>query len=705
MTCRKHHGRRKVKSEEVAKSGWPTLRHPAAMDATATQDTAGMSISTRIAMGFAAVLLLTVTVAVIGWRGLNSYAEHVDVASRTAALDTRLNQARLEEARYLLDVEPAASRQVRALTDALRADVESLLADRTHPMDHQILSEALDKLATYRKSFDEVVKLEADKFAGLAKLRRQTSVLLEAAQSVSAAQEDRYRTLLARLREAPADDGALAALDSSVRLGGIAGRLVQETRGALLDVQQFLIENGGSGGTALNAGIDRLLHVVGDMRRSAPDPDALKAVDDLTASVLGVETEFLLVVDIIQSRLNARAAMRDAAAAVSERVGHLVEMQMTERETGRARAAFLLWSGALGALGVGILLSIVIARSLTGPIAATTRAIQRLSEGDLSTAVPGTGRRDELGAIGRATVSVIQVLHGLHHEMHRLSGVTTGAAGTATASEFHGAYGEMIALLKDTGSAFQRIGEQATQVAVAAGQASTAIGHVSDGASEQTDDLDQVATAVGQSARAIAHVTDSTRDASDMVKDAAGFADKGRDDMARLLRVSQTIAENSRRIGRITEAITQIAVKTNILSVNASIEAARAGEQGKGFEVVAEEVGKLADNAVESARQIADIVETAAAMAQEGMTVTEQARRMMDGLAERVARIDKAFQSVAVAMEQQQASVREIERSVESVRTVASKNAAASEEIAATMVHLSRLADETRRQVARFKAV
>lgn len=668
-----------------------------------------MSIATRISLGFSAILLLTVSVAAVGWNGLDTYAERVEVASRTATLDSKLNLARLEEARYLIDIDPSASRRVRFLTDSLKADGEALLNDPAHPVDPVILGEALDKLAAYRKTFDEVVRLEVEKFAGLSKLRKQTSTLLIAAQSIARTQADRYTESVIRLRTDPMDSEAMAALESAVVLSNIANRMIQETRGALLDIQQYLIESGGSGRDSLSASIDKLLYVVADAKKNALDASTQADLANLTAAVLGVETEFLLLREIIQQRSKARVAMKSAADAVSERVDTLVAGQLAEREAGRSRAVALLWTGALGALGVGALLSLLIARSLSNPITATTRAIQRLAEGDLTVAIPGTGRQDELGAIGRAISSVIQVLHGLHREMHRLSGVATsgGEAETpsARAIAFNGAYGEMVELLKQTGAAFQAIGDQATQVAIAAGQASTAVAQVSDGASEQTGDLDQVVIAVGQSARAIAHVTDSTRDVSDMVKDAAGFADKGRQDMARLLSVSQTIAENSRRIGRITEAITQIAVKTNILSVNASIEAARAGEQGKGFEVVAEEVGKLADSAVDSARQIADIIETAATMAAEGTAVTEQARRMMDGLAERVARIDQAFQAVAVAMEQQQASVKDIEGSVESVRMVASKNAAASEEIAATMVQLSRLADDTRRQAERFKAL
>ncbi|MBP2312458.1 methyl-accepting chemotaxis protein [Azospirillum soli] len=665
-----------------------------------------MPIGTRIALGFATVLLLTVSVAVIGWNGLSTYAGRVELASRTSSLDAKLSRARQEEGRYLAEGDPTAVRRVRALSDEMKGEAEQLLAHTDFPVDAEALREVVAKLDAYRKAFDQVVALGADKFGGMEKLRKQTASLMVVAQTLNQAQAPRHAEALRQLKAGEAGEDTLEILESSGLLLNIAGRLVQETRGALLGVQQFLLDNNPAGRARLDEGINKLLSVTGDARTNARDKATLAEVDKLTPSVLAVETEFLLVVDVVERQNKARAAMMDAAAAVSDRVAHVVAEQMADREAERTRASTLITVGALGALAVGVLFSLLIGRSLTRPITATTRAIQRLSEGDLTVTVPGTDRRDELGAIGLAIQNVIAVLHGLHGEMHRLSGVAVQGGGEPVAhQEFKGAYGEMVALLQETGAAFRRIGEQATQVAVAAGEASTAVGHVSEGAQEQTDDLDLVVSAVGQTARAIAHVSDNTRNASDMVKAAAGFAEQGKEDMARLLKVSQTIADNSRRIGRITEAITQIAVKTNILSVNASIEAARAGEQGKGFEVVAEEVGKLADNAVESARQIAEIVESASTMAEEGMQVTGQVGRMMDDLAERVAQLDRVFQSVAVAMEEQQSSVKEIEANVESVRTVASKNAAASEEIAATMQQLSRLADETRQQVARFKAV
>ncbi|HBS03397.1 MAG TPA: hypothetical protein DEA96_00425 [Leptospiraceae bacterium] len=62
-------------------------------------------------------------------------------------------------------------------------------------------------------------------------------------------------------------------------------------------------------------------------------------------------------------------------------------------------------------------------------------------------------------------------------------------------------------------------------------------------------------------------------------------------------------------VRQITTIMTEIADKTNLLSLNASIEAARAGDAGRGFAVVATEVSKLADYTAENVRKIGEIVE------------------------------------------------------------------------------------------------
>lgn len=61
-------------------------------------------------------------------------------------------------------------------------------------------------------------------------------------------------------------------------------------------------------------------------------------------------------------------------------------------------------------------------------------------------------------------------------------------------------------------------------------------------------------------------------------------------------------------INKVIEAIAEISSHSNLLGLNAAIEAARAGEQGKGFAVVAEEMRKLAAQSKDSAKMVTDIL-------------------------------------------------------------------------------------------------
>ena len=94
--------------------------------------------------------------------------------------------------------------------------------------------------------------------------------------------------------------------------------------------------------------------------------------------------------------------------------------------------------------------------------------------------------------------------------------------------------------------------------------------------------------------------------------------------------VESTVEATNHTLGRLEEAfasvnkitgiMTEIADKTNLLSLNAAIEAARAGDAGRGFAVVADEVSKLADYTGQNVRQIAGIVA-------ESMATIDQARK------------------------------------------------------------------------------
>ncbi len=74
------------------------------------------------------------------------------------------------------------------------------------------------------------------------------------------------------------------------------------------------------------------------------------------------------------------------------------------------------------------------------------------------------------------------------------------------------------------------------------------------------------------------------------------------------MKVVNEMKSQSEKILNISQTINDIADRTNLLSLNASIEAARAGEQGRGFSVVAMEVQKLAEQSLQSSKEIHQIV-------------------------------------------------------------------------------------------------
>ena len=356
--------------------------------------------------------------------------------------------------------------------------------------------------------------------------------------------------------------------------------------------------------------------------------------------------------------------------------------------------------------------------SIVTPITVLTEKTVRLSRGDDNFPLPEVTRTDEYGALARAlevfkgNADKIRAMSVAEAVTREIGGVIKAASEKNFTAEVD--LGTKEGFLKEIGAAvnnlirickgsFKDFSQKATQTAISVDEAGTAVGQISDGARLQTAQLTQVSIALGESAKAIKIVTSNAASARERAETAARAVEQGQVAVSQLEPIVEAISQNSRKINQITQVIAQIANRTHILSLNAAIEAARAGEHGKGFVVVAQEVGKLAESSAQNAKQITDIVEQATIDANEGKSATDVVRGAMQGIAAETDQTTQMIHSSAAAVEEQQATITQIDSNVSQLRTIATSNSTAAEEITATMVQLSQLADETRTRLAQFK--
>ncbi|MFL5813774.1 MAG: methyl-accepting chemotaxis protein [Bdellovibrionia bacterium] len=165
---------------------------------------------------------------------------------------------------------------------------------------------------------------------------------------------------------------------------------------------------------------------------------------------------------------------------------------------------------------------------------------------------------------------------------------------------------------------------------------------------------------------------------------------RNHEELAGISKVIATIEERTR-------AIHDIVFQTKLLSFNASVEAARAGEHGKGFAIVAEEVGRLAQLTGKTAQEIQQTVaqsmeEVASLVEKSRQTISQSIERSKaqttncvksaeearDALTTILAGVQEAHQSVtqiAVASREQAKAMGEIAKALSQIDEVTQENA------------------------------
>jgi methyl-accepting chemotaxis protein len=217
-----------------------------------------------------------------------------------------------------------------------------------------------------------------------------------------------------------------------------------------------------------------------------------------------------------------------------------------------------------------------------------------------------------------------------------------------------------VRLRKDLEGAMNQVTENAQALASSSEELTSVSQQMASSAEENRAQASVVAGAAAQMSKSAETVSKSVEDLGASIREIAKSAHEAAKvattgvDVANTTTATVTkLGESSAEIGKVLKVITSIAQQTNLLALNATIEAARAGEAGKGFAVVANEVKELAR---ETAKATEDIGQKIDAIRQ----VTQGAVAAIAQISKIILQINDYQSTIASAVEEQSATVREI---------------------------------------------
>jgi len=250
-------------------------------------------------------------------------------------------------------------------------------------------------------------------------------------------------------------------------------------------------------------------------------------------------------------------------------------------------------------------------------------AVNLASKGDLTQKITVNG--DD--AIGQMGGGLAQFFDNLRVSISRIA---------QTATTLSGSSGELTSVSQ--------------QMSATAEETSAQAGVVSAASEEVSRNLQTVATSTEEMSATIKEIAKKTTESAKIASEAVKVA------QATNVTVSK-LGESSAEIGQVVKVITSIAQQTNLLALNATIEAARAGEAGKGFAVVANEVKELAKETAKATEDISRKIEAIQAD-------TKGAVEAIGAIGRIINQVNDISNSIATAVEEQDATTNEMARNV-----------------------------------------
>ncbi len=290
------------------------------------------------------------------------------------------------------------------------------------------------------------------------------------------------------------------------------------------------------------------------------------------------------------------------------------------------------------------------------------------------------------------------------------------------------AFSTMRAHLADVMSQLQRAG---AQISSTTEEILTTSGRYEAGATEQASSLDETSATTEELARSARQIAENAGSVAEIAQRTLGAAQQGQGSaeaflgsMARMrqdnVSISSAVVRLNKRvqqIGKIVEFINGVADKSELLALNAELEGTKASEVGRGFSLVAAEMRRLAENVLESTKEIEGLIEevreaSAAAVSateggvravETGTTLAQQVSESLRQIVQLAGQTSYAVRSISLATQQQQTGTDQLADTMADILRITQQSLNATKQVTTANTDLLVLARDLQGVVERFQ--
>ncbi|ELS32720.1 MULTISPECIES: methyl-accepting chemotaxis protein [Pseudanabaena] len=348
-------------------------------------------------------------------------------------------------------------------------------------------------------------------------------------------------------------------------------------------------------------------------------------------------------------------------------------------------------AGAAIAIFFGVVFSNMIAKPLGAKIAGVVSVAEKISIGDLTSRVPESSTKDEIGKLLDAFRLMTHNLNGLIGKVSQtgIKIMTSSTQISASGKQLEATVNEQVASTNEVVATAKEIAATSTELVHVMNEVSRSAEATADSASGGQQELTRMENTMRQLAEATGSISSKLG----------------------------IISEKANNINSIVTTITKVADQTNLLSLNAAIEAEKAGEYGLGFAVVAREIRRLADQTAVATLDIETMVkEMQSAVATGVMEMDKFTREVghgvddirgisgkLAGIIHQVQGLTPRFDAVSQGMEGQSLGATQISEAMVQLSEAANQTADALREINRAIDQLNEAGYDLRQEISRFQ--